>query len=513
MKIFSLKGLRIVRWMVVILLLILFTALFGGFIMPWRELSQAPDYQFIPGVLSVAATGMTGAFGIMLLLAAITAFCGRVYCSWCCPLGLLQEVIERLDRKIFKKKVRIYKKGHNVFRAAFLVLLLALLFGGIALPLGYFEPYSLFGKISSNIVRQLLAWLNAETVNIPQAAIESTAAWSIALAVSGGAMLGLIALTIWKGRLFCNTVCPTGSILAAIAARSGKRLAIDKNKCVKCRKCEKACNASCINITDDQSIDFTRCFMCMECAAVCPLDAIKLVRRRKNNLTNADLPTEPERRNMLIAAGVTGIAGFAASKMLKNSSPYKKDAILPPGAGSEEEFLGRCTGCGLCIANCRGGCLQPASDEYGWRGFMLPVMKFSGTHPGKCEYECSKCTAICPTGALKPMSLKEKKLCRIGMANFEPKQCLAYIDGEPCGACAEHCPTGALKMVPGPHKTATVPQVTADLCIGCGNCQYACPVTPQAIIIKAVKFQSKAVAPEVYYKKEEIKKAPSSIPF
>ena len=99
------------------------------------------------------------------------------------------------------------------------------------------------------------------------------------------------------------------------------------------------------------------------------------------------------------------------------------------------------------------------------------------------------------------------------MAVFDPQQCLAYLDGEPCGACAEHCPTGALKMVPGPHKTATIPKVTADLCIGCGNCQYACPVTPQAIVVNAVNVQSKAVAPEVYYQKEDVKKAPSVIPF
>ncbi len=513
MKIFSLKTLRVLRWCIIILLLIFFTALFSGFIQHGQKLYQAADCQFMPGVLSVAALGFAGAFGAMVLIAAITAFCGRVYCSWCCPLGLLQEVIERLDRRIFRKKVRTFRKGHNVFRAAFLVLLLTMLFGGIALPLGYIEPYSLFGKISSGIFKQLLSWLNNASVNLPQSAIEESSAWHMALAISGGALLGLIALTIWKGRLFCNTVCPAGTIFAALAARSGRRLVIDQDKCVKCRKCEKACNANCINITDKQSIDFTRCFMCMECAAVCPVKAINLVSRRKNNLADADLPDAPERRNMLIAAGAAGIAGWAAGKMLQKTSPLKKQAILPPGAGSEEEFLSRCTGCGLCIANCRGNCLQPATTEYGWRGFMLPVMKFSGTHPGKCEYECNNCSANCPTGALRKMSLKEKKLCRIGMAKFFSGNCLAYVDGEPCGACAEHCPTGALKMVPGPHKMATIPQVTAELCIGCGNCQYACPVTPQAIVVQAVTRQNQAVSPEVYYQKETVKKAPSSIPF
>ena len=512
MKIFSIKKLRIFRWLFIAAVLVIFTALFSGFLMR-SKLYLATEYQFMPGILSVAALGLGGAFGTMLLIAAVTAFCGRVYCSWCCPLGLLQEVIERLDRKIFRKKIRKYRKGHNVFRAAFLVLVLALMFGGFALPFGYVEPYSLFGKISSTIVLQFLAWLNKSTVNLQQSSIEATAAWSIALAISGGALLGLLALTIWKGRIFCNTICPAGTILAALAARSGRRLAIDPDKCVKCRKCEKVCNANCINIADGQTIDFTRCFMCLECVAVCPADAVKTVRRRKNDLTAADLPTAPERRQMLIAAGIAGVAGFAAGKKISQSAPRNENAILPPGAGSRENFLARCTGCGLCITNCRGNCLQPATNEYGWQGFMLPVMKFSGSHPGYCEYECNKCATNCPTGALKKMSLKEKKLCRIGMAVFTANRCLAYVDGEPCGACSEHCPTGALKMVAGPRKSATIPQVTGELCIGCGNCQYACPVTPQAIEVKAADKQSKAVAPEVYYKKESVKQAPSTIPF
>ena len=89
------------------------------------------------------------------------------------------------------------------------------------------------------------------------------------------------------------------------------------------------------------------------------------------------------------------------------------------------------------------------------------------------------------------------------------KKCSNYHNG----ACAEHCPTGALQMVKGPHKFATIPKVIEDLCIGCGNCQFACPVTPQAIQVHSIDQQTRATAPEEYHKKEDVKQAPSSIPF
>ena len=326
-----------------------------------------------------------------------------------------------------------------------------------------------------------------------------------------GLVLAIAALTVWKGRFFCNAICPAGTLLTGVSLRSGVRINIDQSKCINCRQCEKVCNAHCINISEHK-IDFSRCFMCLECMNICPTDAIGMINRRKNDLQNADLPELPERRKLLITAGVTGAIAIAAGKTIQNKVPTPI-AILPPGAGSAKEFLARCTGCGLCISNCRGGCLQPAVSEYGWRGFMLPTMKFSGTNPGKCEYNCKNCMSNCPTGALRDMSLKNKQRCRIGMAKFNASLCVAYLDGKPCGACAEHCPTGALKMVAGPHEHALVPQVITDLCIGCGNCQYACPVSPQAIIVEAVKQQTQAADPAEYHKNSEVKTAPDSIPF
>lgn len=515
MKIFSFNTLKIVRWCVIFIFLSVFTAFFSGFLLHGESVLEMTGWQLIPAILSAAVFGSSAAFAVWLIIALSSCFSGRIYCSWFCPLGLFQEIVERADHAVCKNKKRVFKPAHWLFRVIFFVVIAVLIFSGAALPLGYVEPYSLFGKFASSLIRSLFFWINNNTVNLNQSAVFYDQRWIAALAFYGILLFIFIALIVFKGRIFCNTLCPAGTLLALLArySRRGGQLVIDKDKCVKCGKCVKVCNANCIDINDSQSIDFARCFMCLECVGACPVKAVKFISKKSaRSAAGGQVSSISERRKFIGGTLLAGAAAFFAGKFTVKAAPARQ-GIVPPGAGSQDEFLARCTGCGLCIANCRGGCLQPAVSEYGLRGFMLPVMTFSGSNPGKCEYECNNCTANCPTGALKHLSLKEKQLCRIGMAKFYPQSCVAYSDGHPCGACGEHCPTGALKMVPGPHKFATVPQVTGRLCIGCGNCQYACPVTPQAIRIEPVKKQSRAADPSLLPKNKDAGKVPSSIPF
>ena len=61
------------------------------------------------------------------------------------------------------------------------------------------------------------------------------------------------------------------------------------------------------------------------------------------------------------------------------------------------------------------------------------------------------------------------------MVVFTMHECVVYKNETSCGACAEHCPTLALKMVP--YKDGlTIPQTNTDLCVGCGGCEFICPV-------------------------------------
>ena len=175
---------------------------------------------------------------------------------------------------------------------------------------------------------------------------------------------------------------------------------------------------------------------------------------------------------------------------------------MPPGAGSRDEFLRRCTGCGLCIANCTGHTLKPAFLEYGLAGMGQPVLSFE---VGKCEFECRNCSNLCPTGALKKLTADEKHHCRIGEVRYYRERCVVVTDGTSCGACAEHCPTGALQMVPY-RDHLTIPQVVEELCIGCGCCQYICPVSGaegKAVMVHGVAEQTRAADPHRVLEKTE----------
>ena len=511
MKIFSLKNLAILRMIFAALFLAAFTAIFSGLLFS-RRFIVLSEWQFMPRILTAIALSGLITIGAMLTVAIITSMFGRLYCSWICPLGLLQDIVERLNHRFFMRKKRQYRPASPVLRVAFFVAAMAFMFGGFSVFMGFLEPYSVFGKISSGVVRKLYEWGNAATANAPQDEVYQTQAVALYLAISGGILLGIVVLTLFKGRIFCNTVCPTGSLLAGLSVCSARRLEIDQTLCVQCGKCVDRCNGNCINIAE-KKIDFLNCFMCLDCMDSCPKNAINLVNRKKNKLAMADMPQNKERRNVLIAAGAAGVGAFAAGKLLNKTSMAKDGAIAPPGAGSIDRFISTCTGCGLCISSCKGGCLQPATSEYGWKGFMLPTVKFSGAQAGKCEFSCAKCSNICPTGALRPLTLEIKRRTRIGMAHFYPQSCLAVLDAKDCGACSEHCPTGALEMRPGSNGVS-VPHVIPDLCIGCGNCEYACPIKPLAAIrVKGSSEQKLVKPPEEYHKEQPVVQAPEEIPF
>lgn len=145
---------------------------------------------------------------------------------------------------------------------------------------------------------------------------------------------------------------------------------------------------------------------------------------------------------------------------------------------------------------CPTGVLQPSFLEYGFTGMMQPFMDYSVEY---CNFECLKCGEVCPTGAILPLTVEDKKLEQNGQVNFILEKCIVYTDNTSCGSCSEHCPTQAVKMVP--YKSVlTIPEINKDICIGCGACEFACPVKPHTSIFvdgNAVHQVAKAPPEEV----------------
>jgi ferredoxin len=129
------------------------------------------------------------------------------------------------------------------------------------------------------------------------------------------------------------------------------------------------------------------------------------------------------------------------------------------------------------VNKCPAGIITPSTFELGLRGFMQPVLDF---HTRYCDETCNLCTLVCPSHALQPLTVEEKNLTSIGKAIFVEKNCVIHTKKENCASCDEHCPTKAIKMVPygDPALNLVIPQVDRELCIGCGACEYACPIRP-----------------------------------
>lgn len=153
--------------------------------------------------------------------------------------------------------------------------------------------------------------------------------------------------------------------------------------------------------------------------------------------------------------------------------------IAPPGRRTLADFHQKCTACGLCVSHCPGHVLRPAGKDYGWRHSLQPLLDYDR---GRCLYDCTLCTELCPTGALEPLTVDEKHIFIIGHAYVDPDLCVG------CGACAWTCPRQVIKIT-SPEGRRRRLAVVGDIgCIGCGACQDVCPVKPvKAIRVNGIK--------------------------
>ena len=505
------KKIKKARVVVSLFFLVVITAAFMHFINSETAIfSQFLKLQFVPSLLGI----FTGSAVVFVLLLLLTLFFGRVYCSSLCPLGVFQDVSTRVANlfKTKKQKRFSYDKAKKS-RYIILGIIGVFLIGGITLPLAYLDPYSLWGRISNEIINrsdQLIH--NGISYFFPDSIFYITLAhFAVGSFVFAIFILVIIVLfSAFRGRLYCNTICPVGSFLGIISKFSAFKPVINKDTCTKCQLCVISCKSQCIDLKT-QTVDTSRCVACMNCFAVCKNNSMTYSYTWKKNRVSAqetiattqnvnivskeEVIISQDRRRVLIAMGLMGTA--LVTKAIKIgpvlSAKSKITGIAPPGAVSVQHLKQNCTACHACVAACPNNIIKPATLEYGIDGVLLPVLSFDHLF---CSYECNECSKVCPNNAILPISLEEKKLTQVGKVHFFPKKCIVYTDGTACGACEEHCPTKAIKMVPFGDKGLYLPSVKSALCVGCGGCEYICPALPdKAMIVYALDVQGTAKKP------------------
>jgi len=195
-------------------------------------------------------------------------------------------------------------------------------------------------------------------------------------------------------------------------------------------------------------------------------------------------------RRSILTAGLAGLGGGLLFRVHPQASArsFAPELIRPPGATEEETFLARCVRCGECMKVCPTNAIHPAFLEAGLEGLWTPILNMK---IGYCEYECTLCIQVCPTDAIEELSLEQKQKTNIGLAFVDKNRCLPYAFARPCIVCEEHCPTPQkaiwveeLEVVnhAGEKVKVKQPHVDPDLCIGCGICQYKCPIKDEPAI-------------------------------
>ena len=495
-----LKKFRIGFSVTLFVLINLFFLDFAGFLP--LGFHSVTKIQLVPALLALNVE-------VLVILLVLSLVFGRVYCSFICPMGVYQDVVAWLSKKFTKKKKYTFSKAMTLLRWSILAATVIAFIFGFNFLVGLLDPYGAYGRIVTHIFRpaylagnNLLEYIFSSFDNYTfyKVGIYSLGVLSTLIALVTLVGIGLLA---WRnGRTWCNTICPVGTLLGFISRYSLFRLQFDDDKCNSCGLCAMKCKASCINSKDKQ-IDYSRCVTCFNCIEACNRSAMKYAPYKwKKTVTNVpeNKTVDESKRRFLSATVVTAVAAtslmgqkvasITGKRALKRNLP-----IVPPGGLNVENLQEKCISCHLCVSKCPSHVIKPAFTEYGLGGMMQPRLYFDH---GFCNYDCTVCSDVCPSKALRPLTVEQKHQTQVGQVHFIRHNCIVFTDETNCGACSEHCPTQAVHMVP--YKgVLTIPETDVSICVGCGGCEYVCPAKPY----KAIYVEGLEAHNTLQFKKEK----------
>lgn len=435
------------------------------------------DMSFLSGLATILSQrNLASGMILGVAIAAATLFFGRFFCGWICPMGSCQH----LGSYLFldpQKKTRYAKntisQWHNVKYIILFVFLFAAAFGLILA--GFFDPIALITRFSATVVVPLINL-------VVHRAVSQTVAFDVTI-MTGVIFLGAFLLNAVRPRFWCRTICPLGALLSLFAARPVFRMVRDTDKCIHCGLCREHCQGAC---EIDKDLRPAECLMCMNCVNVCPVRAIEYTMAPAAKADEPRPPAVALTRRDFIYSGVFALGTLAIFRNFKTilGRGYEK-RIRPPGALAEEDFLARCVRCGQCMKVCPTNVIQPAKTQTDAEGLWTPVLDMER---GYCEYDCTRCSHVCPTEALRPITVSEKHekgFGKIGTAFVDRSRCLPWSYGKTCLVCQEVCPVSPKAIyhqkqlfttADGKQVELLVPTVDSAQCIGCGACQFNCPV-------------------------------------
>lgn len=439
-----------------------------------------------------------------VLTIVLTLVLGRFFCGWICPFGTLHQTVgwwgQKRKKHAEKIKANQYRKSQNIkywilifllcgaagdllnhFLASFgkgdaltsslvaAVMIAAVLYywkttgfsfrhgltglcmiatWGVltmltgrgtlfssSLQTGLLDPIPLFLRSVNLVILPILdsAWLH----------LSPAPRFYPGALLIGGLFLIFVLLNLVVPRFYCRFICPLGALFALLSKNTIWRVGKNNLDCIDCGKCETNCEGGC---SPTGRIRVTECVLCMNCITCCPHGVMGYHTRPSQ--TEAISRPDISRRSFLTSM-VSGLAAVPMINITGSSGPlWHPDLIRPPGALAENDFLNRCIKCGQCMRICPSNVIQPAGLATGIQELWTPALNFRMGTSG-CQRHCIACGNLCPTAAIRPITLDERLgrnrfaeqgPLKIGTAFVDRGRCLPWAMDRPCIVCQENCP-------------------------------------------------------------------------
>ena len=481
-----------------------YTTLFSSQVISNKESIPVETFLWIDPLVGLSTAVAARTWHVAMLGMSIILLTGLVFprgfCGYFCPLGTL---IDAFDFLIAKRvsRFRLQSVGpwsnlrFHILAIVMTAAVVGVLLSGFVAAIPVLTRGLLFsgGNIQLGLAKN---W-----GMVPP--------FSIAIGVSLTLFATVFLLSLLGVRFWCRYVCPSGALLSLPSLLRRVNRQVD-TRCTACGKCIKVCPFDAIE--RDFNTRILNCTFCQTCGGACPNNAIHFIQAdfHKNGHDGRTVLAQPITRRAMLGSIAGGAAATLATPI---ADPAQARSVRPPGSVPEESFLDQCIRCEQCIKVCPGPVLQAAGLEHGFEALWTPLAVF--THAG-CHQDCNFCTQACPTGAIAPLSLAEKRQFKMGIAVINTAICLPHQGERECQLCFDECNAAgyrAIEMRPIQLATGNIPEgmfspeqieqmerilapfVKADACVGCGLCEYRChgAIVNQQKLLKqrAVVIESK----------------------
>lgn len=442
---------------------------------------------------TLAGRALVSGLALAGVTVVLTLLFGRVWCGWLCPLGT---ILEWVRPRSTRAKPRPPSERWRILKYLILFAILAAgILGNQTLIL--LDPITILTRTLATSIWPALRYgvlegeaflyrfpalwgpldvIHRGVVQPLFQEVQPVFALTFLIALF---FIGLVALNWWAERFWCRYLCPLGGLLGLLSKLSLVRREVG-DECAQCARCTHQCPTGTINPQDSFRSDPAECIVCFDCLTDCNREGIGFRWQGTAWRPARWREYDPTRREVLAVMGAS-LAGVALAGVEPITRRQPATMIRPPGA-DRKVFGALCARCGACVRVCPTQGLQPSLFEGGFQNMLTPRLV---PRLGYCSFGCNACGQVCPTGAISPLALEQKQQAIIGLASIDQDRCLPWTYEIPCIVCEETCPVAdkAIALdeveITGDSGDAVLlqrPRVIKELCIGCGMCEYQCPM-------------------------------------